>query len=248
MSVQDSILYDHLFKELRVRQTNQRRARNLLGLKLRRLTPIGLLGCAQRGDALWLCRCDCGKFILCFASHMLAHGRRSCGSDRLPWQPCYMVSYHGLSSTKAYRIWASMLARCYNPNQMAYKRYGERGIKVDEHWHSFTNFYDDMGEPLDGMTLERKDNNQNYSKANCEWAGRKQQARNTSRNHVIVVNGESMCLAEAEERFGIASPKIRYRLKLGWTPEEAVGLVFKDRWGALAGRPRTRIRVYKTAE
>jgi hypothetical protein len=45
---------------------------------------------------------------------------------------------HGLSKKnkehKLYSIWKSMMARCYNPNDRGYHRYGGRGIKVCDEW------------------------------------------------------------------------------------------------------------------
>ena len=72
-----------------------------------------------------------------------------------------------------------MLRRCYNPVDAAYRYYGGRGITVDPEWHHFRNFARDMGIPPDlSLTLERKDNDQGYSKENCVWATRSQQALN----------------------------------------------------------------------
>jgi len=78
-----------------------------------------------------------------------------------------------------YVRWCDMLRRCYNPADAAYRYYGERGITVDPEWHHFRNFARDMGIPPDlSLTLERKDNDRGYSKENCVWATRSQQALN----------------------------------------------------------------------
>lgn len=82
--------------------------------------------------------------------------------------------------SKLYRRWGSMLARCYNPSHPAYSFYGGRGIGVCEQWrHSFDTFAADMGGVIpEGTWLERKDNDLEYSPANCCWATPKEQARN----------------------------------------------------------------------
>lgn len=41
---------------------------------------------------------------------------------------------HGLTGKRVYKTWESMKARCYNPNDGKYEKYGGRGIKVCEEW------------------------------------------------------------------------------------------------------------------
>ena len=72
----------------------------------------------------------------------------------------------------------AMVKRCGNSNDPAYKRYGGRGIYVDPRWLKFENFLEDMGDrPLD-RTLDRIDNDKGYTKDNCRWATKSQQANN----------------------------------------------------------------------
>ena len=91
---------------------------------------------------------------------------------------------HGLSRTRTYKSWSSMIDRCYNNTQSNVEYYKERGIKVCDRWNSkeggnFLNFLEDMGFRPDGMTLDRIDVNGNYEPSNCRWADGTTQCFNT---------------------------------------------------------------------
>ena len=77
-----------------------------------------------------------------------------------------------------YRAWTGMRIRCNNPNNRDYKNYGGRGIKVCERWNSFENFIQDMGNKPAGHSLDRIDNDGDYSPSNCKWSSKTEQQSN----------------------------------------------------------------------
>lgn len=129
---------------------------------------------------------------------------------------------HGCRHTRAYNIWCGMRSRCNNPNSPAYANYGGRGITVDPRWDKFSNFIEDMEHPVNGMTLERLDNDKGYSKANCIWATRTEQGRNKRNNILVTIEGETLPLSAWAERSGIKYATVHRRIVMGWSPEDAV--------------------------
>jgi hypothetical protein len=110
--------------------------------------------------------------------------------------------------------------RCMNPNNPAYKDYGGRGIKVCDRWlESYKNFYEDMGDRPDGMSIERIDNNRGYSPDNCKWATSSEQ--NNNRRNVHIYKGRT--ISDWSEITGIKKSTIRARLRdYGWGWERAI--------------------------
>ena len=122
-----------------------------------------------RRERMYRCVCECGSIKDVKHIHLAGGKTRSCG--------CSVVT-HGMTKSKEYRIWDSMIRRCRNPNHHAFPSYGGRGITVCDKWLTFKGFFEDMGTKPDGLSLDRIDNSLGYSKENCRWGSIDEQARN----------------------------------------------------------------------
>jgi len=94
-----------------------------------------------------------------------------------------------------------MKQRCTNPNCEHYNNYGGRGIMYCERWETFDNFFEDMGHPPSGLTLERCDTNLGYNPSNCVWATRKEQSNNRRSNRIMTAFGKSQTLAQWADEY-----------------------------------------------
>jgi hypothetical protein len=140
----------------------------------------------------------------------------------------------GKTTTPEYRTWVLIRARCYCKTHHKFPDYGAKGIRVCSRWmNSYKNFLADMGrKPSAQHTLDRKDGTKGYTPGNCRWATRKQQNRNKRTNRILTVDGESLCVVEWAERYGVDPNTIHMRLKCGWNPREAVTRPIQKKGGA----------------
>lgn len=228
------------------------------GDKYGRLTIIRKVESKRSGGHLQRCvecRCECGV-VKEYRFYTLRNGNtKSCGCFANDVAGANLRT-HGLSSRVEYRVWQGMLSRCNSSDSQSYRNYGGRGIKVCNRWGtSFESFFEDMGSrPSEDHSIDRRNNNGNYScghceeciangwDSNCRWATQKQQARNKRVNYLVEHDGETKCVTEWAEQYGIKPSVLYYRLvKLGWTFEKSVSWPSFSRSFARSCNPHYRV-------
>jgi hypothetical protein len=158
------------------------KALDMIGQRFGRL--LVLRRDANRGsNAGWLCQCDCGN-IKVIRGCDLRHGQhtRSCGC----WRRENIGNRrrtHGMSKTRIYKIWESMIQRCEYPRHVWWHRYGGRGISVCAEWRNSAKAFIDWAlangcQP--GLEIDRTNNDGNYEPANCRFVSPSVNQRNKS--------------------------------------------------------------------
>jgi hypothetical protein len=174
----------------------------------------------------WLCKCDCGKekFI---AAHCLRSGKTvSCGcyqAERVREvrreSRTFAEAPQSCGYNKLYRTYRNMHHRCAED-----KRYLDKGITVCDEWSSYETFHKwAMANGYkEGLTIDRINNDGNYSPDNCRWVNQEVQANNTSKNRPITYKGSTRNLLQWSRETGILPNTIWRRLKNGWSVEDAL--------------------------
>jgi hypothetical protein len=176
----------------------------------------------------WLCQCDCGRMKIAWTKRLKRGWTTSCGCRLKELRAGAARRIHGEAAigkvTKEYRAWVQSQKRCYNPKDPRFAHYGGRGITVSQEWRDdYQVFLRDMGRCPVGHSLDRIDNNGPYSRNNCRWGSRIQQANNTRVNRVLTLQGVTHTLAEWSRLTGIKRSTITQRIDYyGWSIEEAL--------------------------
>ncbi|SSG19164.1 Uncharacterised protein [Klebsiella pneumoniae] len=187
------------------------------------ITVVGLPE-PRRNGVYYQCVCDCGGSLKIAATAIRKKAENNGGCQQCAKGRIGKHNY-GSSRNPTYSKYQAMKQRCNNPNHVAYKNYGGRGISVCERWNDFSKFLEDMGDcPDSGYSIDRIDSDGNYEPGNCKWSTVVEQARNMRTNVGVTIYGiEFRAIAEAAEHFGVSKNVLYRRIVVnGWSPERAV--------------------------
>lgn len=204
---------------------------DLTGQRFGRLIVLAKSNSKQGGKTWWTCRCDCGKILDVWSVYLRNGTTKSCGclSRELSSYRFRAIrkaqGADGRSATRLYSIWRGMIQRCENPNAHYYDHYGGRGIQVCKEWrNSFSAFRqwalkNGYGE---GLTIDRIDNDGNYSPENCRWADSFIQCNNMRSNRMITYAGKTLSVSQWAVELGISRSTLAVRLCKGWSIQRAL--------------------------
>ena len=190
---------------------------DLTGQRFGYLTALNVDSCKNK-NAMWVCRCDCGKIVSVESQKLRNGNTQSCGCKRGKIK-IETSGTHGKTKTRLYRIWHSMKSRC-DYDFKGSERYHGRGIKVCDEWKdSFEAFYEWAAANgySDKLTIDRIDSNGNYEPSNCRWTDKLTQDNNRNSNKKIEINGECHTIAEWARISGVNYQTIRSRILRGKT-------------------------------
>jgi len=136
---------------------------------------------------------------------------------------------HRMGGTRFYGIWKGMQGRCYCKSNKAFIGYGLNGITSawkdnflgfkKDMYKSYLEHVDLYGEK--DTTIERKDPKGNYSKDNCLWATRLEQANNRTDTMFFIYKGKKKSVRNWAREKGLEYGTLRRRIVVGW-PEDNI--------------------------
>jgi hypothetical protein len=179
---------------------------DLIGQRFDQLLVIKAIG-KQNGHYMVKCLCDCGNTTVIRKTRLNEREKIGCGCLKGKW------TRHCESNTKLYRVWDSMVRRCHGATHRVYHRYGARGIKVCDAWRDYVNFrnWANSNGYIEGLTIERINNDLGYNPENCCWATRKQQQNNRSACAYVAYQGQTKTITEWADTLSIPTSAV-YRL------------------------------------
>lgn len=184
--------------------------KNLIGKKVGTFTVISEhTEMSSKRERLWVCECTCKRTKIVPSSKLNLRTFLRCSLN------CPSFKTH----SRFYKMWLCMLDRCYNATHKAYKDYGGRGIFVCEEWRndywSFYNWAAPLWKPE--LTLDRINNDGEYSSENCKFSTDKEQQNNRRNTVLYTINGITKNFPDWCKDYGMCEQTVRGRMnRLKW--------------------------------
>lgn len=200
-----------------------------IGKKYGKLTVVKAVK-KERGT-YWVVECECGAIKTVHPGDVKSGKTQSCGCLASESKRARMRKFeHAVAENKRlYGIYNGIKKRCYNKNEVRYKDYGGRGIKMADEWCEPRRGFDEFVEwsikngYADDLSIDRIDVNGDYCPENCRWVTMKEQSGNTRQTRWVEYKGEKIQLYKLCERLSISYDTVHDRIyKRGWTVEKAL--------------------------
>lgn len=209
---------------------------NLLGKRFGKLVVVERLENVRDSSghmrSYYVCECDCGNKVQ-YDRHSLTKGSvNSCGcyKKELMQNPTTNWRFQKFlreNKETLRRTLYHIQQRCLNENYQNYRYYGFRGISVCDEWcgeDGYMNFYlwAYKNGFRKGLSIDRINNDGDYTPDNCRWTTHKEQQRNKSTTHYIEYKGETKSIGEFAELYNIPYNVLWNRISNGWSVENAI--------------------------
>lgn len=213
------------------------KVKNEVGNRYGRWEVIEERGRSKTGQAVWLCRCDCGNTATIVGTELRQGRTHSCGCLRREIAKKQMTT-HGLSRTPLFYNHRNMISRCYNSNDKDFPRYGGRKppanpISVCKEWkHNFKAYYDWCMENgwKHGLQVDRIDNNGNYCPENCRVTTCYINSHNRRKMSTNTSGYEGVTYVQDMHKYHARLMRKGKRVNLGYYLTAKDGAIARDRY------------------
>ncbi len=125
--------------------------------------------------------CKCGTTFKARVGNVNSGATSSCGCFKRQSNTKRLTT-HGMTGSKLFKVLASIRRRTTNEKSANFKYYGGRGITLCKEWDESPELFYLWAIKTGytaGLSIDRIDNDGNYSPDNCRWTNKNIQSQNT---------------------------------------------------------------------